>query len=160
MDTANQALMRELSADGRASLRELAAVAGISPVAAARRVTRLVGGKYITVRCDVARRGSGRSYSAILWGSIPPDRVPTLGEGLPARVPALRLMSSVTGANNIHMVVWLNNPMDLLHVERQLLQSVDGLAIEDRRIVLRTFKYNGVRLNDDGTFGQIVPMAY
>jgi hypothetical protein len=69
-------------------------------------------------------------------------------------------MSSVTGANNIHMVVWLNNPMDLLHVERQLLQSVDGLAIEDRRIVLRTFKYNGVRLNDDGTFGQIVPMAY
>jgi DNA-binding Lrp family transcriptional regulator len=160
MDTANQALMRELSADGRVSLRELAAVAGISPVAAARRVTRLVGGKYITVRCDVARRGSGRSYSAILWGSIPPDRVPTLGEGLPDRVPALRLMSSVTGANNIHMVVWLNNPMDLLHVERQLLQSVDGLAIEDRRIVLRTFKYNGVRLNDDGTFGQIVPMAY
>ncbi|QTG81777.1 Lrp/AsnC family transcriptional regulator [Arthrobacter crystallopoietes] len=158
MDAPNRALMRALGIDGRTSLRELAATAGISALAAARRVSRLIGGKYVSVRCDVARRGSGRSYSAILWGSMRPDRFPSTD--ILDRVPALRVMTSVTGTNNIHIVVWLNNPMDLLDVEQQLLDAIGGLTIEDRRIVLRTFKFNGAKLNEDGTIAQIIPMAY
>ncbi|EMY32853.1 asnC family protein [Arthrobacter crystallopoietes BAB-32] len=76
------------------------------------------------------------------------------------KVAALRMMSTVTGVNNIHIVVRLNNPMDLPAVEQQLLDAVPGLSIDDRRIVLRTFKYNGARLNEDGTFAEVIPMAY
>lgn len=160
MDAPNQALMRALWMDGRTSLRDLADIAGISPVAAARRVDRLIGGGYITMRCDVARLGAGRSYSAILWGSIQPDRLPGTVDAIQDRVAALRGMFTVTGANNIHIAAWLNNPVDLLDVEHQLLGAIDGLTIADRRIVLRIFKFNGVKLNEDGTLGQVTPLAY
>lgn len=160
MDAPNQALMGALWMDGRTSLRDLADIAGISPVAAARRVGRLIGGGYITMRCDVARIGAGRSHSAILWGSLPPDRLPRTADAIQDRVAALRGMFTVTGANNIHIAVWLNNPMDLLHVEQQLLDAIDGLIVVDRRIVLRIFKFNGVRLNEDGTLGQVIPLVY
>lgn len=156
----NRKLIRALAIDGRASFRELAAVAGLSPVAVARRVNRLMGGGYINVRCDVARRGSGRSFSAVLWGSLEPRRIPALDNSVFERVAALRIMATVTGASNIHMVAWLNNPLDLPQVEQEILDAIPGLTIDDRRIVLRTFKYNGARLNADGTFGHIFPMAY
>jgi hypothetical protein len=45
-------------------------------------------------------------------------------------------------------------------VEQQLLDAIDGLTVVDRRIVLRIFKFNGVRLNEDGTLGQVIPLAY
>ncbi|MFJ5958107.1 Lrp/AsnC family transcriptional regulator [Paenarthrobacter sp. NPDC092416] len=160
MSGVNRTLIRALAMDGRASFRELAAIAGISPVAAARRVGRLIGGGYINVRCDVARRGSGRSFSAVLWGSMEPRKIPVIDDGVLERIAALRIMATVTGSNNIHMVAWLNNPLDLPQVEQELLDAIPGLTIDDRRIVLRTFKYNGARLNADGTFGQVFPMAY
>lgn len=156
----NRTLIRALAIDGRASFRELAAIAGISPVAAARRVNRLIGGGYINIRCDVARRGSGRSFSAVLWGSMEPRKIPGIDDVMLERVAALRIMATVTGTNNIHMVAWLNNPLDLPAVEQELLDAIPGLTIDDRRIVLRTFKYNGAKLNADGTFGQVFPMAY
>lgn len=157
---ANRSMIRALAIDGRTSFRDLAAIAGISPVAAARRVNRLISGGYINVRCDVARRGSGRSFSAVLWGSMEPRKIPGIDDAMLERVAALRIMATVTGANNIHMVAWLNNPLDLPSVEQELLDAIPGLTIDDRRIVLRTFKYNGARLNGDGTFGEVFPMAY
>ncbi|GLB69113.1 Lrp/AsnC family transcriptional regulator [Arthrobacter mangrovi] len=160
LDQTTRTLLRLLSIDGRSSYRELAAGTGIAPLSAARRVNRLISGGYINVRCDVARRGSGRSISAILWGTMALPDIARINGTLFEKVAALRMMSTVTGANNIHIVVWLNNPMDLPAVEQQLLDAVPGLSIDDRRIVLRTFKYNGARLNEDGTFAEVIPMAY
>ncbi|MFI7484127.1 hypothetical protein ACH9EU_17140 [Kocuria sp. M1R5S2] len=69
-------------------------------------------------------------------------------------------MATVTGESSLYMMVWLTDPMDLLRVEQQLLDGFDGVAILDRRIIMRTFRYHGVQLSEDGRFAGVVPMAY
>lgn len=160
MDAVSRALMTALSADGRMGFRDLGLAAGVSPLMAARRVKRLVGDGYIDVRCDVARIRTANSCTAVVWGSLPPDQLAAIDSSLMDSVPALRLLGAVTGANNVHMVLWLNSPADLMRVEHQLLAAIAGLRIDDRRIVLRTFKYNGARLRSDGAFDEIIPLAY
>nr|WP_245192353.1 AsnC family transcriptional regulator [Arthrobacter pigmenti] len=160
LDATNRAIMRALSIDGRAGFRAIARELDLPPVTVARRVNQLIAHDVVALRCDVARRGSGRSFSAILWGSLQPDLALAIDRSMTDRIPELRLMTMVTGHNNIHIVVWLNNPADLLSAEQKLLDNIPGLSIEDRRIVLRTFKYNGAVLDANGLFTQIVPMAY
>lgn len=160
MDGIDQEIVRSLSINGRMGLREIAQRAGITPPAAARRVNRLIGGNYITVRCDIVRQGLGQNVSAVFWGSMSPDDILLVGPNLAAELPEIRIMTAVTGANNIHMVVWLNNPWDSLAVERKILHAIPGLTIDDRRIVLRTFKYNGARITESGRFGDVLPVGF
>lgn len=160
MDGINRAILRQLSVDGRSSFREIAQQTRLSPISVRRRIERMIGANTIDVRCDVTRYGAGHSYSAILWGTMSSRDVSSLPADAGRKIPALRVMSLVTGTANIHMVVWLNNPTDLSAVERQLLDAFEGLAIIDRRIVLRSYKYNGARIAADGSVAEVIAMAY
>ena len=160
LDAANRSILQHLSVDGRAGFREIAERTQLSPASVKRRISRLLGSRIADVRCDVMRSDSGHSYSAVLWGVMSSRDVARLASKPSADIPALRMMSLVTGSANIHMVVWLNNPTDLPTVERQLLEGYPGLDIVDRRIVLRTFKYNGARLESNGRISQVLPLAY
>lgn len=160
MDEIDQEIVRSLSINGRMGFREIAQRAGITPPAAARRVNRLIGGNYIMVRCDIVRQGLGQNVSAVFWGSMSPEDILLVGPNLAAELPEIRIMTAVTGANNIHMVVWLNSPWDSLAVERKILHAIPGLTIDDRRIVLRTFKYNGARITESGRFGDVLPVGF
>lgn len=160
MDEADRAVARSLSTNGRMGFREIGDRAGISATAAARRVNRLITGNFINVRCDLVRHGLGRNVSAVFWGTMSPEAMLLIDRDLGAEIPELRIMMAVTGAHNIHMVVWLNSPADSLAIERKILRAVPGLTIDDRRIVLRTFKYNGARITESGVFGDVVPVGY
>ena len=118
------------------------------------------GGNYINVRCDIVRHSLGRNVSAVFWGSMSPDDILLIDRNIAAELPEIRIMVAVTGANNIHMVVWLNNPSESLAVERKILRAIPGLTIDDRRIVLRTFKYNGARITESGLFGEVLPVGF
>lgn len=160
MDETDQEIVRSLSTNGRLGFHEIARRAGITPPVAARRVNRLIGGNYIQVRCDIVRNGLGGTVSAVFWGSMSPADILLIDRGIAAEIPEIRLMTAVTGANNIHMVAWLNSTSESLAVERKILRAIPGLTIDDRRIVLRTFKYNGARITDSGLFGDVVPVGY
>ena len=160
MDEIDQEILRSLSISGRMGFKEIAHRAGITPPAAARRVNRLIGGNYINVRCDIVRHSLGRNVSAVFWGSMSPDDILLIDRNIAAELPEIRIMVAVTGANNIHMVVWLNNPSESLAVERKILRAIPGLTIDDRRIVLRTFKYNGARITESGLFGEVLPVGF
>lgn len=160
MDEIDREVARSLSINGRMGFREIGERAGISAPAAARRVNRMISRDFINVRCDLVRHGLGREVSAVFWGTMPPEAMLLIDRNLGAEIPELRIMMAVTGAHNIHMVVWLHSPADSLAVERKILRAVPGLTIDDRRIVLRTFKYNGARITDSGVFGDVVPVGY
>lgn len=160
LDAENRSILQHLSVDGRAGFREIAERTHLGPASVKRRISRLLGARIADARCDVMRNDSGHSYSAVLWGVMSSRDVARLASKPSVDIPALRMMSLVTGSANIHIVVWLNNPTDLPTVECQLLEGYPGLEIVDRRIVLRTFKYNGARLESNGRIAEVLPLAY
>lgn len=153
-------LVSHLHRDGRAPLRELAQITGTTPATAGRRVAQLMAHGFVTLRCDVARVGTGRERTAVIWGRMDPAHMTPVRDEQVANLPELRLMLGVTGPSNVHIVVWLNDPSDLLSVERRLVQTFPGLTLHSRRLVLKTFKFNGVRMLADGRFGEPLPMEF
>ncbi|MEU2876321.1 hypothetical protein [Streptomyces sp. NPDC007070] len=71
--------------------------------------------------------------------------------------PEARLCSSVTGADNLLLSVWLRSPGDCVALEERILHRHPGLRISERSITLHTAKRMGRLLDRDGRARAHVP---
>ncbi|MBV6758260.1 MULTISPECIES: Lrp/AsnC family transcriptional regulator [Rhodococcus] len=138
LDDIDRVLMRELVADGRATLATLAEKAGLSISAVQSRVRRLEARKVIrgyTAKIDPDALGHGLSAFVAI---TPLD--PSQPDDAPARLrtlPAIEACHSVAGEESYVLLVRVASPRELEH----LLQEIRATANVHTRstIILQTF---------------------
>lgn len=138
MDDIDRVLMRELVADGRATLAVLAEKAGLSVSAVQSRVRRLESRKVIrgyTAKVDPDAMGQGLSAFVAI---TPLD--PSQPDDAPARLrhlSAIEACHSVAGDESYVLMVRVASPREL----EQLLQQIRATANVHTRstIILQTF---------------------
>lgn len=141
LDEIDRVLIRELVADGRATLSTLAEKAGLSISAVQSRVRRLEARKVIrgyTANVDPDALGHGLSAFVAITPLDPsqPDDAPALLRA----IPAVEACHSVAGAESYVLLVRVGSPRELEH----LLQEIRATANVHTRstIILQTF-YDG-----------------
>jgi DNA-binding Lrp family transcriptional regulator len=149
-------LLVALSTDGRRSAAELAALTGTSVSTARRRLTRLVDGGLVSIRCEVAQSLTGWPISAIFWANVPPDELSETGRVL-AKLPEIRFCAAVTGEHNLVMIVWLRSPEDSQRLEERLAARLPSLSLAERAITLYQLKRQTRLLDDLGRATEVVP---
>jgi Lrp/AsnC family transcriptional regulator, leucine-responsive regulatory protein len=137
-DDLDRVILRELVKNGRASYRELGALAGLSANAAADRVRRLVRRGVITgFTATVDPRGDGRAVHALIDVRLGADRESDdFGEAV-RQIDAVIDAAHVTGRFDYHLRVACRDTRELDELLRTLKRRF-GVAVTETRIVLRT----------------------
>ncbi|MGD6756120.1 Lrp/AsnC family transcriptional regulator [Streptomyces sp. BH105] len=157
-DALDARLLELLSADGRMSLRDLAAVTGAGPTTARRRVQALLASR-LNLRCDLARPLSGWPLSAVYFASVPAahlDEAATVMSG----IREVRSCAITAGPHNLVVDVWLRSLGDVHPFEAHLSRKLPRLTIHDRSVVLHTVKHMGHLLDHAGRMTGIVPLRH
>ncbi|ADG98393.1 transcriptional regulator, AsnC family [Segniliparus rotundus DSM 44985] len=141
IDELDRLLVRELVADGRATLAELAKATGLSVSAVQSRVRRLEAkGVIARYTAAVDHEALGRPLAAFVaitpFDPSAPDTVPALLRG----VPGVEACYSVAGEESYVLFVRTSSPREL----ERLLQQIRATAAVSTRstIVLQTFYDN------------------
>jgi DNA-binding Lrp family transcriptional regulator len=158
MEAPDQRLVRALNIDGRMSFGRLAEHVGLGPVAVRRRLARLTEAGIITFRCDTSRHLSGRSVSAVYFGSLAVHELDE-AEGRIRALPGVRACNLVAGPYNVIVDAWLRSTAEAHDLERRMNQAVPTLRIQDRSIVLRMIKLVGRVLDAEGRSVRSVPLV-
>ncbi len=155
---ADTRVLRALHTDGRMSFERLAEHAGISPVTARRRLSRMLEAGLITIRCDVSRHLSGRSVSAVFFGSLDVRDLAGAEERIRA-LPGVRASTFVAGPFNVIVDAWLRSPAEVHDLEWRMGRKLPELRVQDRSVVLRMTKLLGRVLDDEGRCVRSVPLV-
>ncbi|NED35781.1 Lrp/AsnC family transcriptional regulator [Streptomyces sp. SID8499] len=151
-------LLLALGADARRGHAELARECGLSETTVRRRLRRMINGGEIHFRCDLTQRLAGWPVVATFRIAVPGPGGQAVAKAL-AGLPETRLCSSVTGADNLLLSVWLRSPGDCVALEERILHRHPGLRISERSITLHTAKRMGRLLDRDGRARAHVPMT-
>ncbi|MFH8259256.1 Lrp/AsnC family transcriptional regulator [Streptomyces roseolus] len=154
----DQALLAALGADGRLSYTELGAKAGMSEHTARRRLQRLVRDGDITFRCDLAHPLAGLSTVVLYRTAVPHTHLAAVGHAL-SRLEEVRLAVSVSGSDNLLVMVWLRGLHAVDPFETLLAERFPLLRVNDRTVVLRSRKRMGRLLDPAGRATGHVPFA-
>lgn len=156
-DVLDAVLLEELARDGRASWAELGAACSVSPQTARRRVERLLGSGYMTMRCDTsaAVQQGLREVSLIL--NVPATHLDAVGRYF-AGLPSCRLSAQVLGAQNLVVTLWVRNYLEVQEHERELAARAPGSTVISRQAVVRTYKRLGHLLDESGRSRSVVPL--
>ncbi|WP_078868317.1 Lrp/AsnC family transcriptional regulator [Streptomyces sp. NRRL F-5727] len=154
----DQALLAALGADGRLSYTELGAKAGMSEHTARRRLQRLVRDGDITLRCDLAHSLAGLSTVVLYRAAVPHTHLAAVGHAL-SRLEEVRLAVSVSGSDNLLVMVWLRGLHAVDPFEALLAERFPLLRVNDRTVVLRSRKRMGRLLDPAGRATGHVPFA-
>ncbi|MGW1280384.1 Lrp/AsnC family transcriptional regulator [Streptomyces tsukubensis] len=112
LDAADRTLFIELSRDGRASVPELAAAAGLSPSSVRRRLDRLRDGGALSFGVDFDPRLTGYHLITRLWLDVSPACLHTVGRALAAD-PRIAFAAAVTGDANLVASGVFRDPAEL-----------------------------------------------
>ncbi|MFJ8952198.1 Lrp/AsnC family transcriptional regulator [Streptomyces sp. NPDC102340] len=158
-DEVDLALLRELGANGRAGFAELASVVGVGESTVRRRLARELRDREILLRCDLAQQLAGWPALATYRATVPHGTLDRTGSAL-ARLPQMRLCTSVTGSCNLLFQVWLRDLDGMATLEAALDDRFPALRVEDRTVTLRTVKRMGRVLDDRGRATGYVPVGF
>jgi Lrp/AsnC family transcriptional regulator, leucine-responsive regulatory protein len=137
MDDIDSAILRELVRNGRASYRELGAIAGLSANAAADRVRRLVQTGAITgFTAVVDQAAAGRGLAALIDVRLTRDQTNDGFERDLARLDGVVYAAHVTGAFDYHLQVACRDTIELDTMLRTLKREL-GAEHTETRVVLR-----------------------
>lgn len=150
------AILKELALDGRASATELASRLGISVDRARAALTSLLESGRGVLRTEIAREYSGRPVHAWYFLKVPARAVEEVTAKL-LLLNDLRVLGQTMGPYKIIMAVWLKTFDDVHRLETYIEQKIPDISIEDRSIVLRTPKHLGRTLTQDGRSTREVP---
>lgn len=150
-------LLRALGEDGRRSASELAEIVGASPSTVRRRLDRILRGRLLAFRCEVAGAISGWPVIATFWASVPPEDLEETARSL-ALLPGVRLCAAVTGASNLLITVWLRSLGESQRFEALLARRLPDLTLNDRAVSLRVAKRMGRLLDAAGRSAGVVPV--
>jgi DNA-binding Lrp family transcriptional regulator len=149
LEPADRELFVALSTDGRRSYRDLEGSLGINARTVQRRLGRLLAGGDIAFRCDLARSRAGWHAGAVLWLSLPDDRLDATGRRL-LEWPQTRTCAAVTGASNMLLTVGLHALSDLHELVTRIRTEFPYAVITDRTTTLRQIKLYGRLLDPAG----------
>jgi Lrp/AsnC family leucine-responsive transcriptional regulator len=136
IDDADRIILSELIRNGRATFKQLGALAGLSPHAVAPRVRRLVDVGIVTGFTALVDYGHvGRGLDALIDVRLLPTAKPEEFEAAAGELPSIREVSFVTGRFDYQLRAACLDADDLDHTVRALRQA--GAAVTETRIVLR-----------------------
>ncbi|MDG4769752.1 Lrp/AsnC family transcriptional regulator [Solwaraspora sp. WMMD792] len=150
-------IIRALQSDGRMSFEQLAGHAGVGPVAVRRRLSRLQEAGLITFRCDVSRHLSGRSVSAVYFGSLDVQDLRAAEERI-RTLPGVRASTFVAGPFNVIVDASLRSIAEVHDLEWRMGQQLPALRVQDRSVVLNMTKLLGRVLDSEGRSVRSVPL--
>lgn len=139
LDDTDLALVAELTADGRRSYAELAAVLGISESRAARRVSRLVDAGCLSFAAVVDPALLGYTVEAFFRLQVDISRLEAIAATLCERT-GVRYVSATTGASDLVCEVVLPDTDALYRFVTDTLSSVPGLKSVETSLELQTLK--------------------
>ena len=137
MDETDHIILSELIRNGRATFKELGALAGLSPHAVAPRVRRLQDAGIVTGFTALVDYGHvGRGLDALIDLRLLSTAKPEAFEAAAGELSSIREVSFVTGRFDYQLRAACVDADDLDHTVRALRQA--GAAVTETRIVLRT----------------------
>ncbi|MDI5961228.1 Lrp/AsnC family transcriptional regulator [Streptantibioticus silvisoli] len=150
-------LFRALSQDGRGSNVTLGSRLSLSARQVQRRLTALLARDEVMVRCDVARSLVGWPSAALLWFSVPEDRLEEVGRKLGAR-HEVRTCAALADERNLLLSVGLRSIGDLHGLVSDITAQFPYARIRERNLVLRQEKLCGHLLDAAGRTVGSVPL--
>ncbi|MEU9998364.1 Lrp/AsnC family transcriptional regulator [Streptomyces sp. NPDC050848] len=154
----DHALLAALGADGRLGYTDLGAATGMSEHTARRRLQRMIRDGDITFRCDLAHPLAGLSTVVLYRAAVPHTHLAATGNAL-ARMDEVRLAVSVSGSDNLLVMVWLRGLHAIDPFEAQLAERFPNLTISDRTVFLHSRKRMGRLLDTTGRATGLVPFS-
>jgi DNA-binding Lrp family transcriptional regulator len=139
-----------LAQDGRATAADMARALGRSPATVQRQLNRLLAGKVLSFRCEIAQKYSGYPITCQWFANVPPGQHEAAAAELRS-FRNVRLSASITGPTNFVIVMWLHSLSDVLNAELALQQRIPGIELVESVVVLSAAKRVGWMLNPDTT---------
>ncbi|WP_084514366.1 Lrp/AsnC family transcriptional regulator [Nocardia acidivorans] len=152
----DRAMMGELSRDGRAAHRAVAAALGTSGSTVKRRLDELTRLGMVSFRCDFARSLGGWPVAVTYRATAPTAALPEIGYAL-IRLPQTRNCAAVSGTHNLILQAGLHSVAEVTRFENQLATTHPGLMVTERTVTLRHEKLLGRILDSHGRSRDIVP---
>ncbi|MGW3966702.1 Lrp/AsnC family transcriptional regulator [Amycolatopsis sp. NPDC005003] len=152
----HRAVLRAM-ADGRSPAADIAARTGKSGSTVRRRLTEMIDGGLLSLRCEVAQPITGWPVAATFWARVPPDELDRTATALTG-LPEVRLCAATTGADNLVLTLWLRSLGDVQRLEAELAGKLPALTLTDRAVTLRAAKRMGCLLDDRGRITDVVPI--
>lgn len=152
-------LLLALGEDGRMSHADLADRTGSSPATVRRRMSRLLRSRAVGMRCDICAPAFGWPVSSYISARVTSGRLSTVASAI-AKLPQVRLVTTVTGSVNIFMSMWLSSIDALTHAEERIGSAYPDWRVVDRIVVLHAMKRAGRLLDQYGRSVGTVPMVY
>jgi DNA-binding Lrp family transcriptional regulator len=143
-----EAMLGALAADGRASLVDLAAAAGLTPGRAARRLDALLRARVVHVDVEIAASALGYGARANLWLRVHPSQVRNVGRTL-AEEPEIGFAAAVSGPDNLHAVAQCRDLDALFAFTTDRVGSLPGLQALEVSPLLQHVKQAGTLLSGD-----------
>ncbi|MCI0157798.1 AsnC family transcriptional regulator [Leifsonia shinshuensis] len=151
-------LLRLLGHDGRATVTALARELGVGQRRIREALATLTAQGRLVVRTEVARAHSGWPVHAWYFVRVPAAMAARVGTAL-TRINEVRMAASTLGPYNLVLSVWMRTLGDVQRLEAAIEESVPGVSIADRSVVLRSLKKEGRYLQDGGAAtDEVVPL--
>ncbi|MCC2274037.1 Lrp/AsnC family transcriptional regulator [Streptomyces sp. ET3-23] len=144
----DEKLLDALAADGRASLVDLGAAAGLTPGRVSRRLDVLLRHRVVHIDVEIAPAALGYHARAHLWLRVHPSAVKSAGRAL-AQEPEIAFAAAISGPWNLHAVAHCRDLDELFEFTSDRIGSLAGLQSMEVSPVLKYVKQAGTRLSDD-----------
>ncbi|GII94062.1 Lrp/AsnC family transcriptional regulator [Sinosporangium siamense] len=145
LSPADEALLAELSRDGRAGYAELAAATGWSESTVKRRVEYLCATGVLYFDLDVVPDLLGYQVEAQLWMSVPPADLDATGRAL-AGHPEVAFAGATTGTTNLMATVVCRDDAEFYRYLTESLGALPAVRHIETAPILRTVKRAGAVL--------------
>ncbi|HEY0248777.1 MAG TPA: Lrp/AsnC family transcriptional regulator [Gryllotalpicola sp.] len=144
----DERMLNALAADGRATLVDLAAAAGLTPGRASRRLNALLARRAAHVDVEIAADALGYHARANLWLRVHPAAVKAIGRAL-AQQPEIAFAAAVSGPHNLHAVAHCHDLDELFELTSERIAPLSGLQTMEISPLLRHVKQAGTLLSGD-----------
>ncbi len=142
LDPADRTLVAELARDGRTPFTGLAAATGLDESSVRRRLAALLADRTVYLDLDVDNRALGFGLSALLWMSVEPARISTVGNAL-AQFPEVAFAGATTGPTDVLASVVTTTGTAFYQFLTDRIGALPGIREIQSAPVLRTVKRVG-----------------
>jgi DNA-binding Lrp family transcriptional regulator len=147
----DEALLKSLEADGRASVAELAARTRTSESTARRRVEHLRRSGVLELQLDADPARFGFATQARLWMRVQPRNLAAIGAAL-ATHPEVYFAAATTGPANLVASVTCGTGGELYQYLTERVGSLDGVRETETAPILRTLKRVAMSEDDASSY--------
>ncbi|WP_329235592.1 Lrp/AsnC family transcriptional regulator [Actinoallomurus sp. NBC_01490] len=144
----DERLLAALAADGRASLVDLAAAAGLTPGRASRRLQTLVAERVVHIHVELSPAALGYHARANLWLRVHPSKTKSVGRAL-AQMPEVGFAAAMSGKDNLHALVRCRDLEELFAFTSDRVGALPGVEAAEVSPIHRQIKQAGTLLSGD-----------